>query len=351
MRWAFSYWSQNSGSTIIGLPKCSASVVVLLPPWVITRSTCGMTLVCGSICAPTMLSGSVIWSACGPLLTMNRCRVVAQHVDQSPHELDVGAAERTERQVDEPTALGPLGDLGRHDEVLVGLAHARVHPGPRVVEWALVEVVGLGRIDVQVGGVGARHELQLGQRVGALAANPRVEVGPRGAVGAVELGAVGRPSPRVGAREPRERRRHTGARHLERTAGHDPHERRPRGHQRGKEHDVVLDDDVGAMRGDDLAQPRLAVLGTVDERLIGRLDERRQLLDGRLAELGRRLGDEVGPELSGILVAVRGGRRVGEIDEFLDEAERRRACPPTKLSAAKTIVWPRSRRMAAKPMH
>ena len=27
MRWAFSYWSQNSGSTINGLPKCSASVV------------------------------------------------------------------------------------------------------------------------------------------------------------------------------------------------------------------------------------------------------------------------------------------------------------------------------------
>ncbi len=41
-RWALSYWSQKSGSTIIGLPKWKASVVVLLPPWVMTRSTSGM---------------------------------------------------------------------------------------------------------------------------------------------------------------------------------------------------------------------------------------------------------------------------------------------------------------------
>ena len=42
-RWALSTWSQNSGSTIIGLPWWKASVTVLLPPWVMTRSTCGRT--------------------------------------------------------------------------------------------------------------------------------------------------------------------------------------------------------------------------------------------------------------------------------------------------------------------
>ena len=44
---ALSYWSQKSGSTTIGLPKKSDSVVVLLPPCVITASTCGRMRVCG----------------------------------------------------------------------------------------------------------------------------------------------------------------------------------------------------------------------------------------------------------------------------------------------------------------
>ena len=57
-RWALSYWSQNSGSTIIGLPKWNASVVVLLPPWVMTRSTCGISFVCGRNSAPHMFGAS-----------------------------------------------------------------------------------------------------------------------------------------------------------------------------------------------------------------------------------------------------------------------------------------------------
>ena len=76
-RWALSYWSQNSGRTIIGLPKWNASVVVLLPPWVITRSQWGITLVWGTRASPHMLSGSSNSSARGPFDTTYRCGVSA----------------------------------------------------------------------------------------------------------------------------------------------------------------------------------------------------------------------------------------------------------------------------------
>ena len=156
MRWAFSYWSQNSGSTISGLPKCSVSVTVLLPPCEITRSTCGITLVCGSICAPTMLSANADSIGLRPLADDEAVPGGAEHVDEALHEFDVGAAERTQREVDERAVVGPVGDLGGQLVFLVGLAHAGVHPGPAVVERPGVEVVGLGRIDVEVGAVGVR---------------------------------------------------------------------------------------------------------------------------------------------------------------------------------------------------
>src|SRR6202042_2389522 len=74
-------------------------------------------------------------------------------------------------------------------------------------------------------------------------------------------------------------------------------------------------------------KPRLAVLGAVDERLVRGLDERSQLFDGRLAKLRCGLGDEVGPELSCVLLAGTFGR-FSEVDEFLDEAEGLElACP------------------------
>ena len=71
-RWALSTWSQNSGSTIIGLPWWNASTTVLLPPWVITRSTIGRIAGCGRKPSPVMLSWSVIWSASGPFDTITR---------------------------------------------------------------------------------------------------------------------------------------------------------------------------------------------------------------------------------------------------------------------------------------
>ena len=81
------------------------------------------------------------------------------------------------------------------------------------------------------------------------------------------------------------------------------------------------------MLGDDLSKPRLAILRAVDEGLICGLDERTQLLDGRLAELGRRLCDEIGPERARIFIArTLGG--FGQVDELLDETERGQLARP-----------------------
>ena len=71
-RWALSYWSQNSGRTTIGLPKCRHSVTVLLPPWVITASTCGRIEVWGRNSSPAMCRAARSSSCCGPLETITR---------------------------------------------------------------------------------------------------------------------------------------------------------------------------------------------------------------------------------------------------------------------------------------
>ena len=81
------------------------------------------------------------------------------------------------------------------------------------------------------------------------------------------------------------------------------------------------------MGGDDLTQARLAVLGAVDERLIRGLDERLELFDGRLAELGGSVGDEIGPERARIFIARTLGR-FGQSDELLDESERGQLARP-----------------------
>ena len=71
--------------------------------------------------------------------------------------------------------------------------------------------------------------------------------------------------------------------------------------------------------------------GPVDQRLPGRLHEGRQLVDGRLPELRRRVADEVLPELAGILLRGVRRRRRGEVDEILDEPERLEAALPRCL--------------------
>lgn len=132
---------------------------------------------------------------------------------------------------------------------------------------------------------------------------------------------------RVGTGQPRERRRHTRPADFQWSTGDDAYERCIGGGERREENHVVLDDDVGPVGANDVPQPWLAVLRSVDERLIRRLDEGLELLDGWLAELGRGLGDEIRPERARILlVRTLGG--CGEVDEFFDEAERTQLARP-----------------------
>ena len=161
-----------------------------------------------------------------------------------------------------------------------------------------------------------------------------------------------RPLRPVGRRVAGEDRRDVRPAHLERVARHDPDVRRVGGHQRRERDDVVLDDHVGPLPGDDLLQLRLAVLRAVDQRLERRLHERRELLAGRLGELRRRLLDEVDPELACRLCPASGsasGRR-REVDQVLDEAVRREPARPRR-SAANTTRCPVSSSTLPRPMH
>ena len=106
----------------------------------------------GRVAAPVMLSASRSSSARGPMLTMTRCRVVPRTSISRCISADVGAAERAEREVDQPAVVGPVvRALRRDDVVLVGLADAGVDPVPGVVERPGVGVVELARVDVEVG--------------------------------------------------------------------------------------------------------------------------------------------------------------------------------------------------------
>jgi hypothetical protein len=127
-----------------------------------------------------------------------------------------------------------------------------------------------------------------------------------------------------------ERRRDVVPADLQRVARHDPHEGTLGGHQGGERDHVVLDEHVGPVPRDDLAQLWLAVLRAIDQRLVRRLHECRQLLAGGLGELRCRLVDEVDPELTGrLLFRVRVG--FGQVDEVLDEAEGLQPAGPRRL--------------------
>ena len=147
-RWALSCWSQKIGISTIGLPKCMASVVVLLPPWVMTRSTSGSTLVCGTNSAPHMLSASSSSSCRGPIDTMNRYGVPASAASVRCISSEVGAAQRAEAEVDQRPAV--VGDLLGQLERRVGRPHRRLQPVPGRVQRPGVDVVQLLRVDVEV---------------------------------------------------------------------------------------------------------------------------------------------------------------------------------------------------------
>ena len=72
--------------------------------------------------------------------------------------------------------------------------------------------------------------------------------------------------------------------------------------QCGERTDVVLDDKIGVQLFDNLAETIVDVHRALNQCAHGRLDKRRELLDRRLAELGRGSSDEVLPELAGSLL-------------------------------------------------
>src|SRR5690606_19430746 len=119
--------------------------------------------------------------------------------------------------------------------------------------------------------------------------------------------------------QPGEDRRDVLAADLQRVAGDDADELLARRQQRREGDHVVLDDDVRVDLLDDLLEPRLAVLGAVDQLLVDRGGDGLQLLTGALAVLRPGVADEVLPELARVRVLLLFGRR-REVDELLPEA-------------------------------
>ncbi len=128
-------------------------------------------------------------------------------------------------------------------------------------------------------------------------AEPRVERGDLWTEHAVVLRPERAPVGRVVGRVAGEDGRDQFVLHLARVARHDPRPRSAARGDRGERHDVVLDDRVWGELVEDLGQAFVRVHRAVDQRLPRRLQERLELHDGRLAELGRGLADEVLPEL------------------------------------------------------
>ena len=189
-------------------------------------------------------------------------------------------------------------------------------------------VVGGFGVHVQVEVLRLVDELEIRQRRGAAVDHERVEPLPRRSTRALDLCAERVPAPAVARRVAAERRRKIRVLQLERVARHDPHPRRPVGEQRREAVHVVLDDHVGPRAVQDVLELPVAVDRAVDQRGPDGFDERLELLDRRLAELGGGLGHEVDPELAGVLVAL--GRRC-EVDQILFEAERLQATSPRRL--------------------
>ena len=218
---------------------------------------------------------------------------------------------------------------------------SRCHVGP---SGHRALVVGLARVRVQVEARRLVHEVRSvlapGEPAGALLPAERVEVGPQVAVRPPHLVEEGRPRRAVRGRVPRRERRDRRVLELGGVARQQPDPRPPGRHDRGEADDVVLDDHVRAELVDDLREPRLDVLRAVHQRLERGGDELAELLDRGLAEHGRRVPDEVDPELAGDL-GLR-GRRPRRISRSSNPFASR--FPANDSSTMNTTRWPRARR-------
>src|SRR6266545_111120 len=119
------------------------------------------------------------------------------------------------------------------------------------------------------------------------------------------------------------------------------------GPQRGKVHHVVLDDHVRAHPIDDPHELLLAVPGAAGQLLPDGLDPGLELLDGRLAELGRGVADEVLPELPGSTAPSAAGAARSTRSSVNPSGA---SLPRHDASAAKTARWPRRRSRSPMPM-
>ena len=220
---------------------------------------------------------------------------LAEDVDQALHQLDVGRAERAERQVDDRRVAG---ERRLHVERRVG-PHARVEAMPGGRQWRRAAVVRRLREQVHVEERRLVHVVASAREPWtAVLPEPRVEPGDLRPQHAVVLGPERRPLAGVVGRVAGEHRRDEVVLHLARVARDDARPRTAARGDRRERHHVVLDDRVRREVVEDRGQPVVHVHRTVDQRLPRRLQERCELLDRRLAELRRGLADEVLPELA-----------------------------------------------------
>jgi hypothetical protein len=149
-RWALSTWSQNKWQHDHRLAVVEASVTVLLPPCVITRSTSGRIAGCGRNPSP-------VWLSCERDLVGERALgdddpVLrgGEEVHEPLHQPDIRRAEGAQRQVDERAV--PLSR--RCTGQLPGRVRAHGRSSPRRCQvgpsGTSARVVGLGRVGVEV---------------------------------------------------------------------------------------------------------------------------------------------------------------------------------------------------------
>ena len=186
----------------------------------------------------------------------------------------------------------------------------------------------------------------VGQRRGAALGAELAEARLHLAGDAPVLVAVLVPARAVVDRQPGEGRRQLGVLELERVAGDDPHPGPAAGGHRREGADVVLDDHVGLELVEDLDEPLVDVARAVEQRLPGRGDELPELLEGRLAEDGRRLADEVLPELARAPPRPRAAARAASA---APRSPSPRASRRTTPRSTKTTRWPRRRSTSPMP--
>ena len=203
---------------------------------------------------------------------------------------------------------------------------------PGRAERAGRDVVGLLGEDVEVGVLRLVHELQVGQRRGALRDDPGVEVRPQVAVGPVVLGPE--PGPAASGRRRGSRRTPAGCRRRAPRAGcrrRSARRARRQVSSAGKATTLSSTTTSGRTRSRIVAQLRLAVPRAVDQRLPGRPDERLELLRVGLRNSGavsRMKSFQNAPASCSSGLSV--GRR-GQVDQVLLEAERRQPAAPGRL--------------------